>query len=207
MAMGESNGSNESVRVTTVLPRGQEQRDDWDQYVEDHPEASSISHLIRLSVKKEMEGLHGGEKGDQSGGTGEEVVERLSEVIEHNQAVMSHLENLQTRMRQVENAVGEDPEILDLKNEVFAVLPSPDEVETYTEQHGHFAEWAGMTLGTEPGDRPDYRELDSAPSGLPEDIAKVVDERQGLVEDALDKLTEDSARVRQTSEGRWVKEV
>lgn len=196
-------------RVTTVLPRGQEQKDEWDRWQEDHPEASSISHLIRLSVRNEMKAVeNGGRESGQAGGMSEEVADKLAEVIETNQAVVNQIENLQNRMRALENQAGEDPVIAEIKNDVFAILPTPDKVEAFDEFPGGFEAYAEQVEGvvTREGNV-DYERLTTVASGEPADIARVLDEREATVEKALEALESDTARVRQTDDGRWVKEV
>lgn len=190
MADGNSD-TNDRARFNMLL--SQEQKRQWENYADESPNVDSLSHLVRLAVQKEMG--EGGTGGD--GGAGEEVKEALSEMVTETRKTNNRLEALEARIGTIEQAVQHDPGIAALKNEVFAVLPSREDLENHKDPEG----------GPVPDWIPEEQGGPVANSGRVADIATLLDETELRVQRALDKLEVDTARLQETDGGRYFKEV
>lgn len=169
-----------------------EQKERWEEYADDNPEVDSLSHLVRLAVQKEMTGANPRGNDDTSA----EVAQRLSEVIEQSREVTNRLQSVEARLNAIEQAVQDDPALTKLANDVFAVLPTDDQIDRYDD----------------PSENVPPMEVDEiAYTGLVADIAALVDAAELDTRKALDKLETDTARLRtrETHDGetRWFKEV
>lgn len=106
--------------ATTSFQQDDEQKRRWKEAVEANGEYQSLSHLIRLSVEKELS------EGDGGGGSVPEEfprqVRQLSETVE---AVDQKLSQLHERMGDVEQYLKQEaPETQELASKVFPVLPT-----------------------------------------------------------------------------------
>ncbi|GAA0247679.1 hypothetical protein ACFFQF_06350 [Haladaptatus pallidirubidus] len=152
-----------------------EQKAEWEDYAEEHPEVSSLSHLIRLSVQKEILGAH--EPQAPESGTSDS---RINEVLEVVQGIDTRLEELETRTRAIEREVEHRPEIHELTKDVFEVLPN---VEIGTrKQEANASTWS-----------PDQA---TVWTGDPQDIGFKLNESRRNIEKALERLMEDSNLVK-----------
>lgn len=114
-------GSDRTQINLTVNP---ERKERWEEYVEENNEASSLSHLIRLSVEREIDR-------DKSDGQATEV--ELSGIDERFDALESRLDDLAVDVRQmVEQEEMESVE--ELAGEVYEELPRVDEDEVWKER-------------------------------------------------------------------------
>ena len=162
-----------------------EKKDRWEEAVSDTPNVGTLSGLVRLAVEQ-----HIGGNGHGADGASEEVAENLSELVEQNRQVINRLDGLEVRLSTVEQAVQQDPDVQALANDVFAVLPTKEQVED-----------DGL-----PDQLPEEHGGPTANSGTVEDIAALVDASELKVQQALDKLQADTARV-PSDDGRYWKEV
>lgn len=95
------------------------------------------------------------------------------------------MDAMEARIGSIEQAVQQDPEIVKLANDVFAVLPTESQLRDY------LSEGEGPFLSM----RDEHGNIDLAYSGSIDHIANVLDEEELKVQRALDKLQEDTARV------------
>lgn len=98
----------------------------WDEYIDEETPFTSRSEFIRFAVTREINDQHGVD------------IEQLSKSAELMTEVIESVEELATRMTDVERdmetlqaAVREDPEVTELANNIFSVLPD-EEPGTYT---------------------------------------------------------------------------
>ena len=105
----------------TVNP---ERKERWEEYVNENNEASSLSHLIRLSVEREI-------NRDESDGQAGEV--DLSGIDERFDGLESRLDDLSVEIRQlVEQEEMENVE--ELAGDVYEELPRVDDEEVWKER-------------------------------------------------------------------------
>ena len=163
----------ENKQINLVV--NNEQKAKWEGYADEHPEVSSLSHLIRLSVQKEMMGAH--DPQPQESATDDS---RIDEVLEVVRGIDTRLKELETRTRAIEREVEHRPEIHELTKDVFEVLPDA-EIGT-RKQEAKASTWT-----------PDQA---TVWTGSPEDIAFKLKESKRRVDKALEQLMEDSSLVK-----------
>lgn len=99
-AMADNNRVQVNMRVS------QAQKDDWEAFVENHPEANSLSHLVRMSVQKEIaRETHEMEaSADASvGGT-----EEMAEALDRLDRVDHRLEDIDGRLTEIRHEQSEN---------------------------------------------------------------------------------------------------
>jgi Arc/MetJ-type ribon-helix-helix transcriptional regulator len=106
----------------TVSPA---QKEKWDDAVDDSPEYSSLSDLIRTSVAHELSGESGGDTGEVSPRTTEANTEALDRVTDSLSRMESTLSGLDERLSDVEKAVTSTGRA-ELKNDIVDQLPEAE---------------------------------------------------------------------------------
>lgn len=151
--------------------------EEWDTYVEQNPEVDSVSHLIRLSVQRQMSGKYDRRQRRSDDGDAAESGE------------------VKTALRQIQTAIGDVEERLsalegiktaeanyDLRKAVWSFLPEePEEV-------------IDDEIPPVYGDGDDG--LDSLDVLTPEQIAQKLGADVADVQDALDELVESTGQVK-----------
>jgi len=102
--------------------------EEWDSYVEDNAEVDSISHLIRLSVERELQGKYNEPQTlpDHSADA------TSSEVLTVLRQLQTGINDLEDRMNALER-VGKAEADYDLRKAVFAFLPEEAQSMNYEE--------------------------------------------------------------------------
>lgn len=149
-----------------------ERKREWEEYADENHH--SVSQLIRLAVEKEIHNAH--EQASREATTDDDTQRLLSELADEVDRFGRRFHDLENRLATIEQAVTERPEVQDLANDVFQVLPIGRETILGAE-HG-----SGLEEPPEPGESPTVK------SGLPEDIATALDVEEHEVEDAIDLL-------------------
>lgn len=156
---------------TVTLRVSPDQKEKWEEYVKEHPEAGNLSHLIRLSVHKEM-----GSQPDSDDAQVPRKDERIGELIESVNQIQDTLNSMQTRMSTLEH----DADILqdfDVRKAVLAVLPTPPKSAYVPDEEGK---------GSHVYADADFEEWAVTPDGIAQQLG--ADETD--VSDALDRLQE-----------------
>lgn len=156
-----------------------EQKERWEDYVEDSKQFGSLAQLIRYAVEREIgEGESPGHnpRGETDGA-------RISEVLDNTQDILGGIGDLEDRLVKIEQEVSTNPEIAELANDIFELLPSKEEVEEFVR--------GPLRIDSYPEDR---QEL-IAHSGLPEAFARLLEEDEYRVRAGIEKLQEDMALV------------
>lgn len=169
-----------------------DQKEQWEDYRDENPNVDSLSHLVRLAVSKEIASSTRTDARESS----DDLEAHLAELVDQNQEVVERLKSLEARLGTVEQSLQEDPDIQKLANEVFAVLPTADDIEDWDAPQNPLPD----KLPEEQGGPIVY-------SGDPSDIADLLDVSDLKVRKALDKVQSDTARVRERGDGRYFKEV
>jgi hypothetical protein len=152
--------------------------EEWNTYVEENPEVDSISHLIRLSVEREMQGRY-----DQPQTVPDDTDDAVSgEVLTTLRQIQTGLSDLEDRMSAIES-VGQAEASYDLKKAVYQVLPSDDELQSPI---------ATVSEIPEP-ENPDDLGVMTA-----RDVAQAIGADVAEVEDTLDELAETTGQVQRS---------
>lgn len=169
-----------------------EKREEWESYVDENPNVNSISHLIRLSVAKEIHGQK-----QQKAGSSPAVEQGFTDVLESVGDLSIKLDQLSERMNDVEREVRQDSdEVTDVAGQVFDVLPTEDVLITDTHE---------SVIPTE-----ERGGVGMIKSGRVDHISTRLGISEILVGEALEKLQTDTALVHSKSIGghrRFYKEV
>lgn len=105
----------------------EEEKDQWEQHVEENPNAENLSHLIRLSVAKEISGGGGSEKPTVDGD-----IDALADKLDSLEGLDDSLRRIEGKLQRVDErlAVLEQEEEagagFDLRKVVFSALPVAD---------------------------------------------------------------------------------
>lgn len=154
----------------------EDRKEKWEEYVEQSDdEYASLSQLIRRSVEREMN-QQDTEDDDDSG----VLAEHVSEIIAGLNRLERRIDEVDNRVAGIERDVRDDPDIRELANEVFGVLPTKQDIIEY--------EKTASQAGAQP-DAPITH------SGLVDDLAKSLDEKDHRVSRALRKLRRDTHQV------------
>ncbi|MFD1644657.1 hypothetical protein [Haloarchaeobius litoreus] len=154
----------------------------WKQFVDEESDFQYLSQLIRKAVEREIQ------QSDDDG-----------KAVELSENVVGHFDNLQNsiaeleqvmqeaekRLSGIEREVRDDPQVRQLANEVFEILPSMDEIKHY---EIHIAD----------GATPPEHIAPRAQAGTVEGIADSLDIEPHEVKAALDRLQQDTHQVHTT---------
>jgi Arc/MetJ-type ribon-helix-helix transcriptional regulator len=164
----------ERTQINLVLSEQQKQK--WKDNVADNAsQYQSLSHLVRVSVEKELSDDPQQEI---------QIPDELSEFGKHVQQLENELDEISTRLETVEAEVKDDPRIKELASEIFRRLPTSVE-EIQADEHD---------LGNRYGS-PSHEESATVASGRIEDLASRLDEPELQIREALRLLQEDTAQV------------
>jgi Arc/MetJ-type ribon-helix-helix transcriptional regulator len=161
-------------------------KEEWENHVEEGG-YSSLSHLIRVAVSREVEEESETDSGRKSSQLSSTVVDRLSTIEEEMQELERSIHEFNSRLKSVEQEVSRpSSDVQILASDVFDILPTASEVES-----------AGVVTNDGPSvgtvewltDRP---ELDASRIG---------------VQSALEHLEESTSLVQQNDDGQYYKEV
>jgi hypothetical protein len=107
-----------NLRVT------EETKEDWQQYVDENSEVNSVSALIRLSVKNEIEGREAEptvvESDNVSG-------ERIEEIEQQYNTLRNGIEDLSNQMNLIAGQLEEKPNSSNAKAEVYSAIPKGED--------------------------------------------------------------------------------
>lgn len=101
-----------------------EQKERWNEYVEQSNEHKSLSQLIRFTVEREIGGS------DESQGSVGIDDEEIQSLREENRELNAKLDSVAEAVERIENRLDEpSSDTRDLANEIFGVLPFRDTIE------------------------------------------------------------------------------
>ena len=178
MLLPMSGSEYEYEKESVNLWLDEEQKARWESYVEESADLQYMSQLVRKAVEQEVNGSESNESPIAEG-----TIEQLTDAIEVIAGLDRKLEALDDRLLSIEQAVRDNPEVRDLANRVFEILPTKAEISEYE----HLVSTAGS--------RPPENVASSAQSGALCDIAGVLDEPDHRVREALHKLQKDTHQV------------
>lgn len=132
--------------VSVKIPR--DVKEEWEQYAEENPDVDSLSHLIRLSVSKEMNASD-----QQERETGVQQAQASGEVLESLKRIQNSIDGVDDRLTSIEKETEAEGPGFDVQNAVYEALPEvglPDSLgpEDYRESeavtHSDLAENIGI---------------------------------------------------------------
>lgn len=154
----------------------------WEEYVDGSRVFESLTALIRVAVEKEING--------REDATPEGAPVNLSGVEDSLRRIERGVGDLETRMRSVERAVEERPDLQEVGNALYDVLPTEEP-------------------GTEPWEAraASYSDEDAVVwPGTERALAERVEEAESIVREALERLQSNTHTVRSKRVGgerRW----
>ena len=164
----------EKEQINFTLTEEQKQR--WEDHIEDSNEHQSMSQFIRFCVERRIA------DGGQSPTTGSVDGEQMGEIADRTRKIESNINQLQEQLDTVEQTLQNPPEeVIELAGEVMDVLPTEPEL-LREQQSATDDESPTVVDGT-------------VQTGRPDDIAKQLDSDTYRVRLALDQLMEDTALV------------
>lgn len=187
MTETESNEEEENTRISVVVAKTK--KEEWESYVDESPEYGTLSGLIRRSVEKEISDGHEAEA--PTGGV--EMQAKLSDKLDE---VINSLNSLNARVDRIESESRKDPVIQKLTNEVYDYLP---DVEPGTREWEEEREDLQTQAQHESADE-EIQAKAHGWNGTIEGLAEALDEPPIQVEQALEKLMEETHGLVQKTE-------
>jgi hypothetical protein len=170
-------------------------KEEWEKFIEDSPEYETVSALVRASVAREMSS--GGNSGENSGTGMGRLNDRLTDIESDIEDLERSMSAIEGKLGRVLDVIEQDQAVADIAPEVFAQMPEFDSKQDAFDT---------------------YRNPPSAAStgevvenyGTVEWLVEGTGFSTQQVEQALDKLQRETARVRTVSvegETRYWKQV
>lgn len=168
------------AKTTRTVKVPESTSEEWEEYAEENPEVDSISHLIRLSVAKEMGGKYDIGRRRQSGES--DVREGVSgEILTTLRSIETAIGDIEERLETLEEVESAEANY-DLQRAIFSQLPTKPELAKSGTLERH--EWAPTA----------------------EEIAQKLGAEETDVEEALEQLAETTGQVRHDGTHYWRKE-
>ena len=131
----------------------EESLEDWEEYIEENPEVESVSHLIRLSVQKEISGEYDLDKRRASAQSDSDG-EAMDKVLTRLRKIQTGQQDIEDRLTALEQADSQE-DTYDVQRAAFNALPTPPET-TKPVEETDYSEWAATIpqvanqIGAEP---------------------------------------------------------
>jgi len=165
----------EKEQINFTLHEEQKQR--WNEHIEDSPEHKSMAQFIRFCVERQIA------DGGQSPTTGSDDGEQMAEMADRTRKIESNILQLQEQLDTVAETLQNPPEeVIELAGEVMDVLPT--EPELLKEQQSATGDGSPTVVGQ------------TVQTGRLDDIADHLNSDTYRTRLALDQLMEDTALVR-----------
>ncbi|WP_336357578.1 hypothetical protein [Haloarcula sp. CGMCC 1.6347] len=111
-------------KTTKTVKVDQSKAEDWDEYVQENAHIDSVSHLIRLSVERELSGAYD-QPQTPSDASDDASSGELLTTLRQIQTGIGDLEERMSALEQVEEAEAS----YDLKKAIYEILPADTELE------------------------------------------------------------------------------
>lgn len=165
-------------------------KEEWEQAVEDDPDADTLSQLIRVAVSRHIYDRAGSSGGELS----EEIHEHLTDIHTQQQSVVQRLNEINGQLTDVhDEVVGSaiDSDTKELAKDIFEVLPTEQEIQTSPALSGDY----------------DTSGVPAPEPGSVEWLSGRFEAPRYKIQSALNHLQESTRAVKTTAEGRYYKEV
>jgi hypothetical protein len=192
----QSRAMTEKAQVNVKIDPEKKKR--WVNYKDESPHVNSLSDLVRTGVAKEIA------ESETDDTTQSSQAEASEEVLTALSELQNQVRGMGERLEAVEQSTQQDPEITKLASEIFEILPTEEEVEKWVNGNDEIdyipgdgaVVISGSVLEEEKVTTPIEEVPHAIESGTPEAIGSEVEAEYQKVDDALDKLADDMARVR-----------
>lgn len=175
-------------KTTKTVKVPESKAEEWEAYVEDNAEVDSISHLIRLSVQKEISGAYDVDTrrsdGDSTGANGE--------ILTHLRKIETAIDDVETRVAAVEGVKSAEANY-DIQKATFNTLPEPPDSEVFEVPE------SGASKDSSEQHTAQKHPSDFAVTS--DEIARQLGAETEDVEEALTHLRETTGQVRRVSGG------
>lgn len=176
------------VRVNLEVE--QETKKKWQEHAKEHPESNgNLSGFVRLCVEKEIAGSH-----SDGGVDSEEILKKLGELGDSINQVHTRMDSVETRLSSLESETTTEPEIEELKGDVFDLLPDkePGGLE-WKDRRNELNRQSGTVEGTS-------KQL-NAWKGTIKGLSDAIEEPEYVVEKCIERLQENTQLVRTVEYG------
>lgn len=178
----------------------QDTLDEWDRYIEEESDFTSRSEFVRFAVNREVN--HQREP-DQTSGENEAL---LREIRDSVVGLSDRMDRVENQVDTLQSAVRSDPDVEELANEVFSLLP---DVEPGTPEWREELENLQTQAQAEPDE--ELQMQAKAWEGSPEALAEAFNKPVRKIHSAIDLLIAETHLIRteETGDGetRYWKEV
>ena len=163
-----------------------QKKEKWERYAKDHPESNgNLSAFVRGCVDKEIEG------NNSNAGSSEEILKKLGELGDSINQVHERMDSMETRLSGLESETTTQPEIEELKGDVFDLLPDKEPGTQPWEQEKH-----ELNDELQHTDSDSIRKQLLGYDGTVESVANAIDEPEYVVEKCIERLQETTKLVR-----------
>ena len=181
---------------------GDAQKERWEDHVDDSREYATLSQLVRSAVEAELSETTGVPDTGSRGMT--------EEAISHFGDLKSEIRDLKDQLEGIEAHVKTDPRLEEMASEVFDLVPTEDDLNLESTVRYSPGEGLLYLPGSKSATTNEYVETPAeevnserlAATGQIEALAHILGESSHVVQEAIEKLSEDTAMVRSdVSEG------
>jgi hypothetical protein len=173
-----------------------EQKNRWEEHVEDSPEYTTLSQLVRSAIEAEI--------ADEAGSQSLEGPGMNQDFLEQFGELKSEIRDVKDRLGRVEENVKQNPELEELASEVFDILPTKDDLTPkatvwFAPSEGLLYAPVGKSVLTgeqEQVPAEDVSDDELSRTGQIESFAHILGESSHKMQEAVEKLTGDTAMVR-----------
>ena len=177
------------VRVNLEVE--EEKKEKWERYAEEHPESDgNLSAFVRGCVEKEIAGNH------SDGSSSEEVLKKLGDLGDSINQVHERMDSMETRLSGLESETTTEPEIEEMKGDVFDLLPGKEPGTDSWER-----EKRDLHDELQHTDSDSLRKQYLGYDGSIESLSDAIDEPEFVVQKCIERLQETTQLVRTVEHG------
>jgi len=171
---------------------GEEKKEEWCEYAEESAEYTSLSHLMRLAVEREIAGIHSPEPGQEGDVDLSPVVSRIEELDDTVSTMAAQMDALET------GQFADSAEIDEMADRLYDVIPRREvgERETVVSAARDFVEDAEYWIDKKDASLADL--ADKEPDleyGIVEAYRRMLGADEYEMRQAIDRLDDYSSRV------------
>lgn len=171
------------VRVNLEVP--EETKEKWQKEAENDPNAGgNLSGFVRSAVSEKIN------QNDSEVSHGEDIHSEITELKSMVAQLAESLETTNARLREIETESKSDPETEKLANELFSLLPTKDEFESW-----HSGKDESLKLGEYP--EQEHTNLKAERGGSSEAFAELMDVTVLQIHDAISYLRENTPLIQE----------
>ena len=108
------------------LQASKETKKRWEEYVEDNPEVSSVSQLIRTAVADYIDGTATAVTDDSGDGLSQTEARRLDGIESAVREMQETVDDVDGRLADVQRHISRESNLTEVESEIYALLPTTD---------------------------------------------------------------------------------